>query len=189
MAEARVNLYEGLFLLNQQSASADFGGTVDFVRQVFQRAEAELLVLRKWDERKLAYEVKGQKRGVYLLAYFRARGTQIANIERDCNLSEQILRALILKADHIGELELEAAKQGAELSLEAKLRSPGPDDRGPAGDRGPAAAGASAGRKDDVTEAPEEGARKPKADTDRNVTVPDTAKDEEGSRDAESTAR
>jgi small subunit ribosomal protein S6 len=185
MAEARVNLYEGLFLLNQQSASADFAGTVDFVRQVFQRAEAELIVLRKWDERTLAYEVKGQKRGVYLLAYFRARGTQIANIERDCNLSEQILRALILKADHMGELELEAAKQGAELSLEAKLRSPGPDDRG--GDRGPA--GATAARKDDVTEAPEEGARKPKADTDRNVTVPDTAKDEEGSRDAESTAR
>jgi small subunit ribosomal protein S6 len=122
MAEARVNLYEGLFLLNQQVAANDFAGSVEFVRQVFQRAEAEVIALRKWDERKLAYEIKGQKRGTYLLAYFKARGTQIANIERDCTLSEQVLRTLIIKADHIGELELEAAKLGADLTLEAKAR-------------------------------------------------------------------
>ena len=125
MAEVRVNLYEGLFLLNQQAASADFPGCIEFLKQVFQRAEAELLVLRKWDERKLAYEIKGQKRGIYILAYFKARGTQIANIERDCTLSEQILRSLILKADHIGDIEIESAKKDADLSLEAKLRAPG----------------------------------------------------------------
>ena len=126
MAEARVNLYEGLFLLNQQAASSDFAGTIAFLRQVFQRAEADVLVLRKWDERKLAYEIKGQKRGIYILAYFKARGSQIANIERDCTLSEQVLRCLILKADHVGEIEIEVAKKDADLSLEAKLRSPEP---------------------------------------------------------------
>lgn len=129
MAEVRINLYEGLFLLNQQAASADFAGCVDFIRQVFQRAEAELIVLRRWEERKLAYEIKGQKRGVYLLAYFKARGTQIANIERDCNLSDQVLRSLITKADHIGEAEIEVARKDADLSLEAKLRSPDPSVR------------------------------------------------------------
>ncbi len=129
MAEVRINLYEGLFLLNQQAASADFAGCVDFIRQVFQRAEAELIVLRRWEERKLAYEIKGQKRGVYLLAYFKARGTQIANIERDCNLSDQVLRSLITKADHIGEAEIEVAKKDADLSLEAKLRNPDPSSR------------------------------------------------------------
>ena len=151
MAEVRVNLYEGLFLLNQQAVSADFAGTIDFVREVFKRAEAELLVLRKWDERKLAYEVKGQKRGVYLLAYFKARGTQIANIERDCNLSEQVLRCLIIRGDHIGEAELNAAKEGADLTLEAKLRSePAPrKDEAPAVDAAaaPAAPGTPAEAK------------------------------------------
>ncbi|MCX5659994.1 MAG: 30S ribosomal protein S6 [Planctomycetota bacterium] len=139
MAEARVALYEGLFLLNQHSVAADFGATVEFMREVFRRAEAEVIVLRKWEERKLAYEIRGQKRGVYLLAYFKARGTQIANIERDCNLSEQVIRCLILRADHVGDIELEVVKKDAELSLEAKLRSPREDAPRPAGEAAPAA--------------------------------------------------
>jgi len=28
--------------------------------------------MRKWDERRLAYEIKKQKRGLYILCYFKA---------------------------------------------------------------------------------------------------------------------
>lgn len=128
MAEVKTYLYEGLFLLNQQAAASDFAGCVNLMRQVFQRAEAELLVLRKWEERRLAYPIRGQRRGIYLLAYFKARGTQIPNIERDCLLSEQVLRNLIVRADHVGEAELEVARKDADLSLEAKLRSATEED-------------------------------------------------------------
>jgi small subunit ribosomal protein S6 len=113
MAETRIDLYEGLFLLNYQHSSADLGACMDFLKEVFNRAEAEVLVLRRWDDRKLAYEIKGQKRGVYVIAYFKSRRSQIANIERDCNLSEQVVRTLIIRADHLGEVELELAKQEA----------------------------------------------------------------------------
>ena len=123
MSEPTMALYEGMFLLSQQEAATDFGGCIDFVKDVFARAEAELIVLTKWDERRLAYTIRGQKRGTYLLAYFRARGAQIANIERDCNLSEQVLRNMILRAEHVGETELELAKKEAtDLDLEAKMR-------------------------------------------------------------------
>ena len=54
----QVRLYEGLFLLRQEAASTDFGGCVDFLRATFDRAEAEVVVLRKWDERRLAAEIK-----------------------------------------------------------------------------------------------------------------------------------
>lgn len=140
MAETRINLYEGMFLLNQQIAAADFGAALEFVREVFRRAEAEVIVLRKWDDRKLAYEVRGQKRGVYILAYFKARAAQIANIERDCNLSEQVVRCLILRADHMGEAEITAAREGAELTLDARPRT----DATPAAAAEPAPAAAPA---------------------------------------------
>ncbi len=68
-----------------------------------QHAGAEVLVLKKWNECRLAYEIRGQKRGTYLLVYFKVQGQQIATIERDCNLSETILRHMILQAHHIGE--------------------------------------------------------------------------------------
>ena len=140
MSEIGVNLYEGMFLLHQQAVSSDFAGCVDFLKQVFERAEAELIVLRRWDERRLAYAIKGQRRGTFMLTYFRARSTQIANIERDCNLSEQVLRNMILRADHLGETELELAGKDADLSLEMALR--GGDDE-PDENRDDAAGGAN----------------------------------------------
>ncbi len=125
MAEVRINLYEGMFLLNQQAVSADLAGAVEHVREILNRAEAEILILSKWDERKLAYEIRGQKRGLFVLAYFKARASQIANIDRDCNLSEQVIRSMIIRADYMGEAELEVAKKNAELAFEARLRSGG----------------------------------------------------------------
>ena len=80
--------------------------------------------MKKWSERKLAYEVKGQKRGSFVLVYFRAAHDQITQIDRDCNLSDLVLRNLILKADHIGETELEVINKDADnLGVEANLRS------------------------------------------------------------------
>ena len=122
MDNPKARLYEALILLHQEAVADDFSGCVDLVRQIFERAEAQVVVLRKWDERKLAYEIAGQKRGTFLLAYFHAEGGQIANIERDCSLSEQVLRVLIIRADHIGDVELELARRDAELSLEVRVR-------------------------------------------------------------------
>lgn len=119
MAESTTQLYEGLFLFNQATLGGSLGTAMETLREVLARAEAEVIALSKWDERRLAYEIKGQKRGLYLLAHFRARGSQVANIERDVTLSEQFLRCLILRADHLGEAELELARQAEAQTADA----------------------------------------------------------------------
>ena len=122
-AESPVRLYEGLFLLSQ-TAAGDLPGSLELFNEIFKRAEAEVVILRKWDERKLAYSIHGQKRGVYIIAYFKVRSTKLASIDRDCNLSEKIARHLIIEADFAGETELELAKRETTLNVEAKLRGP-----------------------------------------------------------------
>ncbi len=115
-------LYEGLFLISQ-SAASDLNAATEHLRQILTRGEAEIIVLRKWDERRLAYPIKGQKRGTYLIAYFHVPPQKLQGIERELNLSEQVLRAMMLRADHVGEVELEAAKRGEKLwDTEQKLR-------------------------------------------------------------------
>jgi small subunit ribosomal protein S6 len=124
MAEQELPLYEGMFLLNQQEVATNFGGCVDFLKGVFERAGAEVIVLTKWDERRLAYPIRGQKRGLYMLAYFRCAGGQIVSLERDCNLSDQVLRCMVVRADHFGEPELELARKDAtDLDTEIKTRA------------------------------------------------------------------
>ena len=123
MSESPTRLYEGLFLLSQQAVSEDFNACIEHVKTILDRAQANVEVMQKWAERKLAYEIKGQKRGTFILAYFHAQPGQIAHIERDCNLSEIVLRHMIIKADHVGETELELVKKDADLSVEVKLKS------------------------------------------------------------------
>jgi len=129
MKQSPTNLYEGLFLFNLQEIGGDLNVALDELRNILQRAEAEILTLHKWDERKLAYPMAGQKRGLYVISYFRARGSQIPNIERDVNFSENFLRAMMLKADHLGEAELSAImRQAEDADTEAALRAEAGDE-------------------------------------------------------------
>lgn len=92
-------LYEAMFLVGSADAAADWDGVNTTIRNVLGRAEAEIVSIDKWDERKLAYEINGHNRGTYILCYFRVEGGRIRDIERDVQLSERIMRVLILCAE------------------------------------------------------------------------------------------
>lgn len=122
MADKRVYMYEAMFLLSQATA-AELGSAIEHIKEVLARGHAEIVAMKKWDDRRLAYEIQGQKRGVYILIYFKAPGVDVAHIERDCNLSEKIMRAMILRADNMTEEEARNTDGRAELEAEARLRS------------------------------------------------------------------
>jgi len=98
-----------MFLVETNIAS-DSEATKGMIQTVMDRANAELVICRLWDERRLAYNIDKHKRAAYILCYFRANGTAISSIERDVQLSEHLLRVLVLRADHISPEELERIK-------------------------------------------------------------------------------
>jgi small subunit ribosomal protein S6 len=121
MTDTPTSTYEGIFLF-PQAVISDMQAAVDHVNSILDRAGAEVIALSKWDERRLAYDIKGNKRGVYFLAYFKVAHDKLSGIERDCNLSEQLLRALVTRADHIPAELIESTEGRAQLSEEIKLR-------------------------------------------------------------------
>jgi small subunit ribosomal protein S6 len=90
-------LYEGMFLVDAAEAVSNWEKLEEAVRKILSRNQAEVVSLKKWDERKLAYDIKGKSRGTYILCYFKADGESIAGIEKDVRLSERIMRVLILR--------------------------------------------------------------------------------------------
>jgi len=92
-------LYEGMFLVDSALAAADWDGTLAVVENILKRADAEIVVLRKWDERRLAYDVDHKSRGTYILAYFKADTQRINGIEKDVQLNEKIMRVLVLTTE------------------------------------------------------------------------------------------
>lgn len=125
MIDARINNYEAMFVLSQ-AVAADLNGAVSHIRQIIEKAGGTILAMRKWDERRLAYEIDKQKRAYYLLVFFQAPGPRVTEIERSCNLSEQIMRTLILTAEHLSVEDMKSADAPKELEMEAKLRSSQP---------------------------------------------------------------
>jgi small subunit ribosomal protein S6 len=125
MPHDRTYKYEGLFLF-PQAAVADLQGAHDHIVEILNRAGAEIISMKKWDERRLAYEIRGNKRGVYFLVFFTAKGGRLQQIERDCNLSEKLLRAMITRADQVTDEMMQAAEGRAQLADEINLRATQP---------------------------------------------------------------
>jgi small subunit ribosomal protein S6 len=107
--EKSLNKYEAMFLL-PASATAELDASIKNVTGIIERHGGKIIVIKKWDERKLTYEIKKQKRGLYIIAYFTAPGTAVGAIERDVNLSEDIVRVLVTDAEHLNETEMSAVE-------------------------------------------------------------------------------
>ncbi|GJM25092.1 MAG: hypothetical protein DHS20C16_15070 [Phycisphaerae bacterium] len=95
-----MNKYEIMFLFDPTFA-ADADKVREEIERILGRAEAKITFFEKWDERRLAYEIKGRRRGTYFLVYFDCAGDKITGIERDARLSETVLRILIKRAENI----------------------------------------------------------------------------------------
>ncbi|GIW81014.1 MAG: hypothetical protein KatS3mg105_2821 [Gemmatales bacterium] len=91
------NTYECMFLLDTNKVSGDVQGAAKQLHSLLEKHDAEVLASRPWDERRLAYPIKGHKKGLYYLTYFRADGSKLAELERDIRLNEMILRSLVLR--------------------------------------------------------------------------------------------
>jgi small subunit ribosomal protein S6 len=93
------NVYECMFLLDTNKVAGDVSAAAKQLHDLLERNQAEMLASRQWDDRKLAYPIKGHKKGLYYLTFFRTEGKNLAKIEHDIALSEIILRSLILYVD------------------------------------------------------------------------------------------
>jgi small subunit ribosomal protein S6 len=92
-------VYEGMFILDPGRYSRDPGGVTQQLADLIAQHGGTVLAARLWDERKLAYPIKGQKKGVYWLTYFNMPSAGLVPFERQCEISEDILRRLVLRID------------------------------------------------------------------------------------------
>ena len=143
-------IYEGMFLLDNQVVREDWKKAKGVVTDTLAKHGATVHTARRWDERKLAYPIDRNNRATFLLAYYEIPGENIPAMVRDFNLSESVLRYLSTSVDAIPEEEagLAEAENAADFSVppppaddapdpdELTLGEPEEDDR-PRGRRAP----------------------------------------------------
>jgi small subunit ribosomal protein S6 len=127
--ETRINKYEAMFVFPQSFAS-DLNGAMEHIKELLGKGNAEITSMVKWDERRLAYDIKGNKRGVYMLARFTCESVKVKEIERVCSLSETLLRALITRNDELTDEQMRNAEAAQRTADEARLRSMDEEEAG-----------------------------------------------------------
>ena len=93
------NVYEGLFILDSNRYGRDPEAVSNQIPAMIQKLGGEMLVSRLWEERRLAYPIKGQRKGTYWLTYFRLDSGRLLDVRRQCQITEDILRVLFLKVE------------------------------------------------------------------------------------------
>jgi small subunit ribosomal protein S6 len=133
------NVYECMFLLDPNKVAGDVPSAAKQLHGLLERNNAEVLASRPWDERRLAYPIKGHKKGLYYLTYFRTEGKNLLNLERDLALNEMVLRYLVLHVDpKLVDIMLQLARDEHAMALQSVQAEPGGEGNGEAGGEAPA---------------------------------------------------
>ena len=136
-----VNSYECLFLLDPTKTATDLEGVRTQLHHTLEKYGVEILASRKWDDRKLAYPIKGHKKGLYYLTYFKADSQKISELDHDFRLSEVIIRHMISVIDpKWNEAMLAVAQDDHRFALQV-MHEEAPEGGAGAGPAGPAGPG------------------------------------------------
>ena len=89
--------YEGMFLLDPVAHTADSEAVEKTVTSLIEKHGGKIRQADPWEERRLAYEIKGHRRGIYLLVYFEMPGENVDAMRRETRITETILRQLVIR--------------------------------------------------------------------------------------------
>lgn len=90
-------VYEGLVIFDANRLARDREGLPGELNGLVEAAGGTIEVSRLWEERRLAYPIKGQRKGAYWITYFRLPTTKLTELTRSCELQEGILRQLFVR--------------------------------------------------------------------------------------------
>jgi small subunit ribosomal protein S6 len=88
--------YEGMFLVDQETANKKWDEVIGHIRGTLEKYKAVILDLEKWQDLKLAYPIKKRRKGTYIVGHFNLAPNALAEIRHDFQLSEVVLRHIII---------------------------------------------------------------------------------------------
>jgi small subunit ribosomal protein S6 len=151
-----------MFLIDSALTGSDWDGIITTIRTILEKAEAEIVSIEKWDDRRLAYDIKRTSRGTYILSYFKVDGGRIQDIEKSVRLSEKIMRVLILSAERFSQEDIEKEtpatklEKGKQQESEETAKATDAESVSPAKEAGEAEKTEAAEQTEEAKQVPEE---------------------------------
>ena len=95
-----VRNYEAMFIVSTSAEAEDqLTPIMEKYRQLIVENGGEVVQFVKWDKRRLAYEVKGQREGLFLLLNFKSESKVANELDRVFRISDEVMRHIIVRPD------------------------------------------------------------------------------------------
>jgi len=91
--------YEAIYILNPNLAEEEAEKITLRMQEVVVKNGGEVTKVEKWGKRKLAYLVKKQRKGDYVLLQFQGDPVAVAELERNFKMTDQIIKYMTIKMD------------------------------------------------------------------------------------------
>lgn len=123
-------LYEHIFLARQDLAQAQVDALAENAAKIITDHKGKVVKTESWGLRSLAYRIAKNRKAHYVMLEIDAPGDVVAELERQTNINEDVIRYMTIRTD--------ALEEGPSVMMRKSDRSERGDrrDRGDRGDRG-----------------------------------------------------
>jgi small subunit ribosomal protein S6 len=97
----RMSLYESIFIVRPSLSDDDTNKLIDKMKGVLEKSGGTLLKHENWGKKKLAYEVKRERKGTFVYFYFKSPGNVVSELERSYRLEDSVLKFLTVRQDMV----------------------------------------------------------------------------------------
>ncbi|MBU7585368.1 MAG: 30S ribosomal protein S6 [Nostoc sp. TH1S01] len=95
-------VYETMYILRPDLNDEQVDQAIAKYQTLIQEQGAENIEIQNRGKRRLAYEIKKQRDGIYIQMNYTGPGTIVAPLERAMRLSEEVIRYLTIKQEVSG---------------------------------------------------------------------------------------
>lgn len=121
-------LYEHIFLARQDLAQAQVDALAANATDIVEKNGGKVVKTETWGLRSMAYKIAKNRKAHYVMLELDAPGTVVAELERQTQINEDVIRYMTVKVD--------AHEQGPSVMMrKAEKREREDRDRGERGDR------------------------------------------------------
>jgi small subunit ribosomal protein S6 len=95
--------YEGVFIARQDASAAQVDGLQDTLASLIEENGGKVTKREYWGLRNIAYRMKKNRKGHYVLFNIDAPSAAIDEFDRQLRLNEDVLRHLVVRVDELDE--------------------------------------------------------------------------------------
>lgn len=91
--------YESLYIVHPDLTEEQVAAIMEKYKLIVESQGAEVENVSRWDKRRLAYEVKGLREGIYVLMNFKSEPEAVAELDRLQRIGDDVMRHIIVRLD------------------------------------------------------------------------------------------